>query len=63
MTQDARNGVTFNNWLNHIEDGETPSLEEFSYWYEYDPNLVWRIHQGHIVNLLDDALERLGLLK
>lgn len=37
----------------------TPSLEEFRRMEEYDDNVVWRLDQGHIVNLLDMALEEL----
>lgn len=39
-----------------LEHG-TPSLETYRRAMEYDSNFEWRMSQGHIINLLDMALE------
>jgi hypothetical protein len=43
-------------------EARTPSLEEFRRMEAYDDNVVWRLDQGHIVNLLDMALEEIDRL-
>lgn len=40
----------------------TPSLEMFREMEEYDDNVVWRMETGHLVNLLDAALEEVDRL-
>ena len=37
----------------------TPPLDVWRALYEDDDNLVWRAGIGHVVNALDEALERL----
>ena len=46
-------------WLRKIETGTapTPPLHEYLQWEEYDSNLPWRIDKGHLVNLLEAAVE------
>lgn len=39
----------------------TPSLEEYAAWLHYDSNLPYRLGPGHLENLVDEALERLGI--
>lgn len=40
----------------------TPSLEMFRKMEAYDDNVVWRMESGHVVNLLDMALEEIDRL-
>lgn len=40
----------------------TPSLETYRRAMEYDSNFEWRMSQGHIINLLDMALEEIEQL-
>ena len=37
----------------------TPPLDVFRALYEKDSNLVWRVDVGHLVNVLDMALEEI----
>lgn len=40
----------------------TPSLEEYAAWLAYDSNLPYRLGPGHLENLVDEALDRLGIV-
>lgn len=40
----------------------TPSLEEYAAWLNYDSNLPYRLGPGHLENLIDEALDRLGIV-
>lgn len=47
-------------WLTHAErDRTTPPLAEYLRWCAYDGNLPWRLESGHLVNLLDQAVDAL----
>ena len=47
-------------WLSRMErDRATPPLAEYLRWVTYDGNLPWRLETGHLVNLLDQAVEAL----
>jgi hypothetical protein len=46
-------------WLDAAEKGPTPPLSEYLRWERYDPNVPWRLGAGHLVNLLDQAVEAL----
>ncbi len=39
----------------------TPSLEEYAAWLAWDSNLPYRLGPGHLENLVDEALDRLGI--
>jgi hypothetical protein len=41
----------------------TAPLEDFAHDWRLDDMLVWRISQGHLVNLLDEAMDRLDLME
>ena len=43
------------------DSGPTCTLEQFVAAEKDDPNLLWRIQGGHVNNLLEEALDRLGL--
>lgn len=36
------------------------SFADFREAYEYDDNVAWRLDHGHLANLLEEALARLG---
>lgn len=55
MTGDEQ--AEYNAWLGGLT--ATPTLAEFRRWSRYDPNLVWRLKSGDMVNLLEDAIEQL----
>lgn len=58
MTDDQRAAYTA--WLEQIEaDGVTPPLREYLRWERYDSNVPWRLGAGHLLNLLDQAVEAL----
>lgn len=40
----------------------TPSLEEYAAWLAYDSNLPYRLGPDHLENLVDEALDRLGIV-
>jgi len=40
----------------------SPSLEEYAAWLAYDPNLPYRLGPSHLENLVDEALDRLGIV-
>lgn len=44
-----------------IDGGPTPPLEDYVAAMRLDDNVCWALPQGDLVNLLDEALERLGL--
>lgn len=47
-------------WLTEVEqDRKTPPLAEYLRWVTFDDNLPWRLETGHLVNLLDQAVEAL----
>lgn len=41
--------------------GATCPLEDFATAWESDDTVAWRVETGHLVNLLEDAFDRLGL--
>ena len=41
----------------------TATLDDFAHDWQMDPNLCWRVSQGHLVNLLDEAMDRLDLME
>lgn len=43
-------------------DHGTPSLETYRRAMAYDSNFEWRMSQGHIINLLDMALDEIDRL-
>lgn len=46
-------------WLAGVEaSGRTPELDEYLRWEEFDDNVPWRLGSGHLVNLLDQAVEQ-----
>jgi hypothetical protein len=46
--------------LDGLRRGEpTPNLDTFRRMMLFDDNAVWRMDQGHIVNLLESAIEML----
>lgn len=48
--------------VEEMNDGQfpTPSLDVYRDAVEFDNNFSWRIPHGHLVNFLDQALERLS---
>lgn len=40
----------------------SPSLEDYAAWLAYDSNLPYRLGPGHLENLIDEALDRLGIV-
>lgn len=47
-------------WLAAVEaSGVTPSLAEFARWWEFDSNLPWRMDAGHLINLLETAVDQI----
>lgn len=59
-----REAEEYRAWLDDIEEnGRTPPLIEYMYWCQYDSNLPWRLGSGHLINLLDAALERIEELE
>lgn len=43
-------------WLASI-DTDGVSLQEYRRYSSYDDNLVWRLDPGHVVNLLEEAMD------
>lgn len=35
---------------------QTPSLDDYRKWVEYDSNLPWRLEHGDLLNLLEEAI-------
>ena len=56
MTGDEQ-AAEYADWLDGLT--ATPPLNEFRRWSRYDPNLVWRLKSGDLVNLLEDAIDQL----
>lgn len=53
-------GEEYKAWLDGLEaSGQTPPLAQYLRWCAYDGNLPWRIEAGHLVNLLDQAVDAL----
>jgi hypothetical protein len=47
-------------WLGGVDRSQvTPPLAQYLRWVAYDDNLPWRLGSGHLVNLLDQAVEAL----
>jgi len=43
--------------VNQEPDAPTPSLKDFALAVDMDPNVYWRFDKGHLVNLLEEAIE------
>jgi len=50
--------IEYLEWLAAVEKaGVTPPLAEYLRWTAYDGNLPWRLGPGHLLNLLDQAVD------